>query len=73
MTLQLLSVDKNVKTGEVKSGSPIKIRTTESVAQNDILGVFSDSHGCYYLRDGYDNNKQNWLITKSDFYASLLY
>lgn len=26
VALQLLSVDKNIKTGEVKSGSPIKIR-----------------------------------------------
>lgn len=51
--------------GEIQSNSRIKIRTTESVtAENDILGAFTDSHDCYYWQDGYDNDKQSWLIAK---------
>lgn len=53
--------------GEVTSTSYIKIRTTEQVAaNNDVLGAFADSHDCYYWKDGYDDGKQGWRITKAD-------
>ncbi|MEH2425091.1 MAG: LamG-like jellyroll fold domain-containing protein [Nostoc sp.] len=49
----------------VNSPSRIKIKTTESVtANNNILGAFANSHDCYYWSDGYDEEKQSWLITK---------
>ena len=53
--------------GEVTSTGYIKIRTTEQVeANNDVLGAFGDSHDCYYWKDGYDDAKQGWRITKAD-------
>ena len=61
--------------GEVTSGSPIKIRTTEEVTgNNNILGAFADSPDCYYWQDGYDNAKQSWQITKASGAAgSIIY
>ncbi|MUG92207.1 hypothetical protein F7734_06935 [Scytonema sp. UIC 10036] len=52
--------------GEVTSNSYIKIKTTEqAVFNNDTLGAFADSHNCYYWKDGYDDGKQGWRITKA--------
>ncbi len=60
--------------GEVTSGSPIKIRTTEEVTgEHNILGAFADSHDCYYWQDGYDNDKQSWRITKASGQADPIF
>lgn len=49
----------------VNSQSRIKIKTTESVtAENNILGAFANRHDCYYWQDGYDEDKQSWVISK---------
>ncbi|MEH2335255.1 LamG-like jellyroll fold domain-containing protein [Nostoc sp.] len=61
VTLQLVGNEGEV----VKSQSRIKIKTTElATGNNDILGAFTNSHDCYYWQDGYDEQKQSWLITK---------
>ena len=61
VTLQVVGNEGEV----VTSSGRIKIRTTESViGNNDILGAFANSHDCYYWQDGYDEDKQSWLITK---------
>ncbi|MCC5669244.1 cyanobactin biosynthesis PatC/TenC/TruC family protein [Nostoc sp. CHAB 5784] len=62
VTLQLVG---NSEGEVVRSQSRIKIKTTElATGNNDILGAFSNSHDCYYWQDGYDENKQSWIITK---------
>ncbi|MEH1872923.1 jacalin-like lectin [Nostoc sp.] len=59
--LQLLSNEGEV----VKSPSRIKIKTKEPLKDNnDILGAFADSHDCYYSQDGWNEDKQSWVITK---------
>ncbi|WP_375471021.1 LamG-like jellyroll fold domain-containing protein [uncultured Nostoc sp.] len=61
VTLQLVGNEGEVVTAR----SRIKIKTTESTTgNNDILGAFTNSHDCYYWQDGYDEEKQSWLITK---------
>lgn len=60
--------------GEVTSNSYIKIKTTEQVVfNNDTLGAFADSHNCYYWKDGYDDGKQGWRITKASGDAGPIY
>ncbi|MEH1872924.1 LamG-like jellyroll fold domain-containing protein [Nostoc sp.] len=62
VTLQLVG---NYENEVVRSQSRIKIKTTElATGNNNILGAFADSHDCYYSQDGYDENKQSWLIAK---------
>ncbi|MCC5669245.1 hypothetical protein LC653_36755 [Nostoc sp. CHAB 5784] len=61
VTLQLVGNEGEV----VTSQSRIKIKTREPLKDNnDILGAFADSHDCYYSQDGWDENKQSWLIAK---------
>lgn len=60
--LQIISRDK---TDNVKDGDTIYIRSLEAdLGKNHILGAFSDSHNCYYWKDGYDDKKQGWKINK---------
>ncbi|MEH2279422.1 MAG: LamG-like jellyroll fold domain-containing protein [Nostoc sp.] len=62
VTLQLVG---NSEGEVVRAQNRIKIKTTESTTgNNDILGAFSNNHNCYYWQDGYDENKQSWIITK---------
>ena len=52
-------------TDNLKDGDTIYIRSLEaSLGKNHILGAFSDSHNCYYWKDGYDDDKQGWQIHK---------
>ena len=54
------------KTGEIQHNDNIKIRSLETqLGDGDVLGAFSDSHNCYYWKDGYDEDKQSWKITKA--------
>ena len=54
-------------TGEIKHGDKLKIRSLEAgLGDRDILGAFTDSHNCYYWKDGYDDEKQSWYITKAN-------
>lgn len=63
--LQLKGKGKE-KTENLKDGDTVKIRSLETIlGDGDILGAFSDSHDCYYWKDGYDNEeKQSWCIHK---------
>lgn len=50
---------------QLKDGDTVKICSQESVlGKKDVLGAFSDSHNCYYWKDGYDDKKQSWQIHK---------
>ncbi|MEO0842758.1 MAG: alkaline phosphatase D family protein, partial [Cyanobacteria bacterium J06643_5] len=60
--LQVISRDH---TDNLKDGDKIYIRSLETnLGKNNILGAFSDSHNCYYWKDGYDDKKQGWKIHK---------
>ena len=49
----------------LQDGGTVKIRSLEEgLGNNHILGAFSDSHNCYYWKDGYDDDKQSWQIHK---------
>ena len=59
-----LEIQSNIQ-GELKDGSVVQLKSTESKLDNhNILGAFMDSHDCYYWKDGYSAKKQGWYITK---------
>ena len=53
-------------TGEIRHNDNITIKSLErQLGDRNVLGAFSDSHNCYYWKDGYDKDKQSWKITKA--------